>query len=59
MEEELIRKIRYLKEVLETKGVSDSGREYRVYSFSSAHVADTRLQDALEDLFKTIGDENE
>ena len=45
-------KVKELKKILDTKGVSDSGREYRIYSFSSCHSGDTRLQDCLTELIK-------
>jgi hypothetical protein len=47
-------KIKELKEILELKGVSDSGREYRIYSFSSCHISDNKLQKCLEELFEMV-----
>lgn len=51
---DLIDKIKRLKEVLDTVGISDSGREYKVYSFTSAHVNDKSLAKALDELFSVL-----
>lgn len=47
-------KVRELKDLLELTGISDSGREYRVYGFTSAHIGENRLGRLLEELFDEL-----
>lgn len=54
VESDIYKAVRNFKDVLDSKGVSDSGREYFIYRISSAHVNDTRLSEALAEMFNLL-----
>lgn len=55
---EILKKIQKLKDALDLRGISESGREYRVYNISSCHVNENSLNEALYDLFEELNAED-